>query len=138
MTERIPSKLRRTVQLRAKSYCEYCYFPEQLAAHTHEVDHIIPIRHTGQTQTNNLAYACFECNRYKGPNIASIDPLSNKLTALFNPRTQEWNTHFYWDGGIIMPLSPEGRVTIEVLQINLETRVADRQDFIAAGVYFII
>ncbi len=136
MTERVPKRLRRSVQKRANWCCEYCQLPEQLSAHTHEIDHIIPIRHTGHTELDNLAYACLECNRYKGPNIASIDSLSGELTSLFNPRKQAWHIHFRWESAEIVALTPEGRVTIAILQMNQSERVAERQDYMDAGVYF--
>lgn len=41
---------------------------------THEPDHIIAVQHGGDTSLSNLAYTCHQCNRYKGPNLASIDP----------------------------------------------------------------
>lgn len=137
MSERVPRRLRSSVQIRANWCCEYCHLPEQLSSHIHEVDHIIPVRHTGHTELDNLAYACLECNRYRGPNIASIDPLSGALTALFNPRKQVWQTHFRWEDAKIVPLMPEGRVTVNILQMNQSLRVEERQDYMDAEVYFV-
>lgn len=137
MTERVPSSLRRIVKARAGNQCEYCHYPERLALHSHEVDHVIPILHTGQTTSGNLAYACLECNRYKGLNVASFDPQTKTLTPLFHPRNQLWGQHFRWENAIIVPLTPEGRVTINVLQMNLRDRVEERQVFIDVGVFFV-
>src|SRR5437660_978004 len=70
-----------------------------------------------------LALACFDCNRFKGSDVASIDPLSGELTPLFNPRTQKWHEHFTNEGGRIVPRTAVGRVTELVLKLNLQSRV---------------
>jgi len=48
----------------------------------HQPDHIIARQHGGQTTADNLAFACIHCNRHKGPNIASIDPIYGDLKKL--------------------------------------------------------
>ncbi len=58
------------------------------------------------------------CNRYKGPNVAGIDPLTSELTRLFHPRLDDWDLHFRWNGPEIMGLTAVGRVTIHVLFMN--------------------
>jgi hypothetical protein len=58
------------------------------------------------------------CNRHKGPNVAGIDAESGELTKLFDPRHDDWNRHFEWNGPEIVPLSPIGRVTVSVLFMN--------------------
>ncbi|MFI5271454.1 MAG: HNH endonuclease [Ktedonobacterales bacterium] len=70
--------------------CEYCGMPDWEAVVPHEPDHIIATQHGGQTAEDNLAYACFDCNRIKGSNIASVDPASGQITSLFHPRFQRW------------------------------------------------
>ena len=72
----------------------------------------------GTDDPDNLALACIHCNRYKGPNIAWIDPETEELTRLFHPRTDVWNHHFTWGGAEILPLSAIGRVTARVLNMN--------------------
>lgn len=49
-----------------------------------------------------------------------------KTDAVFNPRTDVWSDHFEWDGPIIQPLTPEGRVTVKILRLNDPERVAER------------
>jgi hypothetical protein len=49
------------------------------------------------------------------------------LTAFFNPRLQQWSDHFRREEGIIMPLTPEGRVTAKILQFNLLERILERK-----------
>jgi hypothetical protein len=132
---RISSALRKEVRERAKGSCEYCLLPEVQAFFPHEPDHVIATKHGGESTIDNLALACFDCNRFKGSDIASIDPDSHKLTQLFNPRTQEWSEHFSIAGGIIKPLTAIGRVTEALLRLNLESRVEVRQILANVGRY---
>lgn len=75
---------------------------------------------------NNLALACFDCNRFKGSDIASVDPVSGVLSPVFNPRIQQWSEHFRLDNGHIVPLTSVGRATERVLRLNLPHRVEIR------------
>src|SRR5438874_1504363 len=61
---------------------------------------------------DNLAWTCFACNRRKGTDLASIDPLTDHLVRLFHPRRDRWNEHFRWEGILIKPLTAVGRVTV--------------------------
>ncbi len=136
MAAEVSVGLRQLVANRADSRCEYCLLPQAVALHRHEPDHIVPRQHGGETQENNLALACVRCNRYKGPNVGSFDPFTNVLAPLFNPRTQVWAEHFRWDEATILPLTPEGRVTLRILRLNEGDRLVERQRLIAAGLYF--
>jgi hypothetical protein len=131
----ISRALRREVRERANGCCESCLLPEQQAFFPHEPDHIIATKHGGQSTADNLALACFDCNRFKGSDIASIDPLSGNLAPLFNPRTQEWDTHFGIVGGLIGPRTATGRATELVMKLNLPTRVEVREILAGLGVY---
>jgi hypothetical protein len=136
MTEtRISAALRQEVRERAGERCEYCLLAESQAFFPHELDHIIALKHGGETVSANLALACFDCNRFKGPNIASIDPLTGQFAVLFSPRMQKWPEHFRHEGGQIIPLTPAGRVTERVLQLNLPNRLAVRERLAAIGQY---
>jgi hypothetical protein len=44
-------------------------------------------------------------------------------------------THFAWEGAIIQPLTPEGRVTVTILHFNDADRVAERQRLMTVGLY---
>jgi hypothetical protein len=131
----VPVELRELVRARANGRCEYCLLPEGFASHKHEPDHIIPQQHGGFTNPDNLALACMRCNRRKGPNIGSIDPVSGGLVLFFNPRRQQWPEHFQIQDGHILPLTPEARVTVRILQFNQPSRVRERQALIRAGRY---
>lgn len=136
MNAAIPSALRRLVSQRAGHRCEYCLFPQAVALHRHEPDHIIPHQHSGVTDADNLALACLRCNRYKGPNVGSFDSLTGQLTPLFHPRRQSWEHHFQMVGAEIQPLTPEGRVTVRLLHLNDPARLSERQSLIEAGLFW--
>ncbi|HKP81071.1 MAG TPA: HNH endonuclease signature motif containing protein [Pyrinomonadaceae bacterium] len=132
---RMLASLRREVRERAGERCEYCLLAESQALVPHEPDHLIALKHDGQTTSENLALACFVCNRFKGSDIASIDAVTSEIVGLFNPRIQVWFEHFRLDGAYIVPLTAAGRVTEKLLQFNLPSRVAARARFIEQGKY---
>ncbi len=90
----ISEALRRLVEERAGYKCEYWQVPADISFYPHEVDHVIALKHRGETIAENLAYACWRCNRYKGTDLGSFDPQTNDFSFLFNPRTQQWYEHF--------------------------------------------
>jgi hypothetical protein len=131
----IPDRFRQEVRNLAQHRCEYCLYDERASENPHEIDHVIAKQHGGETLVVNLCLACFECNRQKGPNLCSVDRNTGEIVALFNPRLQQWNDHFRLDGAYIIPLTPTGRVTVRVLNINQEERVSDRERLISVGRY---
>ena len=135
MSSNVPAQMRRLVTERADHRCEYCLLPGKVALHQHEPDHIVPRQHGGETHEDNLALACMRCNRHKGPNVGSFDPLSGELVPFFNPRTQRWADHFEWNGASIRPLTPEGRATAQILRLNDTDRVTERQHLKNVGLY---
>lgn len=135
MTDYIPAALRKQVIERAGKRCEYCLLPQEAAVYRHEPDHIIPRQHGGRTEAENLALACIRCNRYKGPNIGSIDPETGELVPFYNPRKQAWEAHFQLAGTIIQPLTPEGRVTARIFRLNDTNRLEERERLLKVGLY---
>jgi hypothetical protein len=133
MSEEVSAALRRLVRDRAQRWCEYCGMPDGEPVFPHEPDHIIAIKHGGPTASENLAYACFDCNRAKGSDIASIDPDTGTLTPLFSPRSQVWSEHFRYNGPVIEARTAIGRVTVRLLRMNLPVRVAIREALMRAG-----
>lgn len=127
--------LEQDVRKRAAERCEYCQMPQQFYRQRFPIDHIIARQHGGSTALDNLALCCGPCNRYKGPNIAGLDPLTRQLTALFNPRSDRWADHFAWDGPHLRGSTPVGRVTVALLNINALEYVAVRTMLIAEGVF---
>ena len=110
--------LRQLVRKRAASQCEYCGLPEKYTDAPFQVDHIIAEKHHGPTVEENLAWSCFYCNSFKGPNIAGRDEVTGAIVRLFHPRQDVWSEHFEWDGPKLIGLTDVGRVTIDVLCIN--------------------
>ncbi|MCL1472641.1 HNH endonuclease [Argonema antarcticum] len=123
----ISAALRRLVEERANYRCEYCLLPAGVAFFPYEIDHAIALKHGGATEADNLAFACWRCNRYKGTDLGSFDPQTGAFSFLFNPRTQQWNEHFMLEGFRIVGLTPEGRTTVSLLQLNSDDRIAERQ-----------
>ena len=130
---RISASMRATVRARANSCCEYCGIPEFGTLFGHEPDHIIAKQHGGETTLENLALACMQCNRCKGPNIASVDREKKRIVPLFNPRTDRWSEHFRAEGGRITPLTAVGRATAALLECNRPEREEARQNLRLSG-----
>jgi hypothetical protein len=123
----IPVALRRLVEERARYRCEYCLLPQNISFFPHEIDHVIPEKHDGQTNADNLAFTCWRCNRYKGTDLGSFDPQTGEFSFLFNPRKQQWTEHFVFEKLRIVGLTPEGRTTVKLLQYNNDERLAERE-----------
>ncbi len=131
----VPERVRRLVQERAQGRCEYCLIHEADMYYPHEADHVIAEKHGGATSLENLAWACFYCNRFKGSDLASVDPETQKIVFLFNPREQNWKRHFRFNGGRIEGLTASGRATVALLHLNDVERVAYRLGLIDIGHY---
>src|SRR5262245_44019207 len=129
----VPTELRRLVRTRAEDRCEYCLIPESVTFATHEVDHIVAEKHGGQTDADNLALSCAVCNKFKGSDLTSIDPETGAVVLLFHPRRDRWPSHFQLTNARIEPLTPTGRVTVRLLQLNHPDRIAERELLVAAG-----
>ena len=113
-------RLKLLVRERAKGCCEYCLSQENYSPDVFSVEHILPICLGGKTILINLAFSCQFCNNKKYIFIEWTDPLTGELVALFNPRQNEWTSHFQWNEEFsqIIGLTPTGRATIEKLQLN--------------------
>lgn len=135
MSERVGKALRAQVPKRAGDCCEYCGMPDSATLLSHEPDHIIAVQHGGTTSLENLAYTCHQCNRYKGPNLASIDPETGECAFLFNPRSDTWQGHFRWEDARIEPLTAVGRATATLLRFNDPRRLAARAALLGQGQY---
>ena len=116
-------RTRQFVRDRAGNRCEYCGLPQELSPVAQlQIEHIIPRKHGGGDEEHNLALACIDCNLAKSSNLAGIDPTTSQTVPLFNPRSQQWNDHFAWQGTLLVGLTPIGRATIRVLNINDDER----------------
>jgi len=123
----IEAALREFVRSRAAGFCEYCRISERFTLAEHEIDHVIAAKHGGRPVVENLALCCAVCNRFKGSDIASIDPEDGALTPLFHPRLDRWDDHYEFRGGETLPLTAKGRVTVRLLRMNRPTRIKERQ-----------
>ena len=102
------AELRALVRSRAGSCCEYCGISERFTLAEHEIDHVIAVKHGGETLAENLALCCAVCNRFKGSDIASVDPESGQITPLFHPRRDCWDDHYRVQDGVIVALTQLG------------------------------
>lgn len=135
MSRYISRRLRALVRQRANNCCEYCRLPEEYGFGPYQPDHIVALKHRGETQDENLAWACFDCNHLKGTDVASIDIETGQVVRLFNPRLDDWEEHFRLEGPRIAPLTAVGRVTEHVLQFNRPEMLEIRSALIQAGEY---
>jgi len=55
------------------------------SARAFPLEHIIARQHGGETNLDNLAWACHRCNRHKGPNLTGIDASTREIAPLFHP-----------------------------------------------------
>ncbi len=120
--------VRQAVRDRAAHRCEYCRLPEAAHELPFHVEHIVARQHQGADSLDNLALACDRCNLYKGPNLTTIDVESSAIVPLFHPRRDRWEDHFRWHGARIEGLTPVGRATVLLLQMNLSQRVQLREE----------
>ena len=131
----IPTDVRALVLARAHESCEYCLVHADYAVLVHEIDHVIAEKHGGTTEAENLAYACAQCNRFKGSDIATLDPHTGQVEPFFNPHRQRWREHFRLDGSVIVPRTPIGRATERLLQLNQIDRLLLRKELLSARRY---
>lgn len=122
MPSNLPETVRELVRQRARSLCEYCHTDETWQYVPFTIDHVQPIQLNGTDDPDNLALACFHCNRQKGKRVSAIDPKTGVEVSLFNPRQQKWSDHFIWtpDKLLIIGLTPSGRATVDALGLNRE------------------
>jgi hypothetical protein len=122
---------------RAFHRCEYCHAPELVFNFPFEVEHIVPTSRGGVNVESNLALACRSCNLLKGSRISEIDPVSNTEVRLFNPREDQWEEHFQVNSetGLIIGITPIGRVTVKSLELNSQSQIIARQLWIRLGLF---
>ena len=125
---------RRLVRQRAGNRCEYCRLPQSKAPFlTFHIEHIEARQHVADDSLDNLALACPDCNRSKGPNLVTLDPETRALVPLFHPRRDPWDDHFEYHGPHLFGKTTTGTATIRLLQMNSEERVEVRAELQAAG-----
>jgi hypothetical protein len=116
----IPIQVQRTILELSQGYCEYCVLPANFSTDFFHYEHIIPIILGGNTELMNLARSCGICNNNKRDKTEHIDPLTQQVSRLYNPRQDVWTDHFQWsdDDLHVVGLTPIGRATVDLLKIN--------------------
>jgi len=133
------SELADGVRRRAGDRCEYCRLPQVAFRRAFHIEHIVARQHGGQTQSDNLALACWHCNQKKGPNLTGMDSETGQIAMLFHPRKDKWADHFsVYNSPFsieIRGLTPVGRATVQVLGLNDEMRQMLRHELWLEGFY---
>ncbi|NET62160.1 MAG: HNH endonuclease [Symploca sp. SIO2E6] len=116
----IRSISRQRIRERAKFLCEYCHSSEEASASLFTFDHLLPQSRGGNDTEENLALACHRCNGRRYNFMDALDPETQTVVPLFNPRLDSWHKHFIWsaDGQRILGITPIGRATVERLDMN--------------------
>jgi hypothetical protein len=127
--QKISEMVQLQVRQRANFLCEFCHACEKWQYVRFTVDHTMPLSLGGSDRLENLALACFHCNRQKTNRSRVRVPDSGMEVALFNPRRDDWHEHFIWsaDRLRIVGLSDIGRATVMGLGLNRERVIAIRQ-----------
>lgn len=121
--------------LRACYRCEYCHMPVVTRSSIRpQIEHIVARQHGGGDEDENLAIACARCNLVKGPNLTSIDPVTGKITRLFNPRRDRWHEHFAVTSDRIVGRTSVGRTTAALLDFNHPRMRLRRRSLLRLGV----
>lgn len=92
----LPQEIQNQVRQRANYLCEYCHTSEKWQYVTFTIDHVIPLNQGGLNSLENLALACFHCNRRKSNKLTAIDSESGQDVNLFNPRLENCQDYFIW------------------------------------------
>ena len=125
--------VRKLVRERAGNRCEYCRLPQECYDLTFHVEHVVASQHHQDDDPSNLAFACDRCNLHKGTNLVTIDHETGEQVQLFNPRTDSWYEHFSLVGAEIVGITPTGRATARLLQMNSERRLLLRKRLLSTG-----
>ena len=129
MRKRITVAPRTKVFSIAGGICEYCQTDSEFSDSPFEVEHIIPVVKRGSSNPENLALACHGSNLRKSIKTEGYDVITDAIVALFHPRRNEWNDHFMWseDRTLIVGLTPVGRATVDMLDLNRKGLVNQRR-----------
>lgn len=133
----ISHSLREAVVTRAAKCCEYCKSQDKYSPTAFTIDHVIPESLDGTSDFDNLAYACFLCNRLKSNKLKVFDSITDKWVPLFNPRQNTWSGHFVWneDTTQIIGITAVGRSTVNELKLNREKLIEYRSCIIPFGTH---
>jgi hypothetical protein len=108
---------------------------QSLQGATFHVEHVIPRCRGGASNLANLVLACPGCNLHKSDKLRAVDAETGEDVELFHPIREAWAEHFRFDGNVIERLSPRGRATIALLQLNSVRRLRIREVERAFGLH---
>jgi len=132
----IPVAVKDRVTSYAQDRCGYCLHPQRIVPDKLQIDHIIPLSKGGTHEESNFWLACNRCNGHKSDKVSAIDPQTGQEVPLFNPRTQNWCSHFRWseDGLPVVGLTPIGRATVIALHLDSDPiTLAVRANWVQVG-----
>ena len=131
----ISTTIRKQIAKAANHCCEYCQTAQKISGAQMNLEHIIPISGGGSSNPDNLCLSCAWCNSYKWAKTEGLDPQTEHLAQLFNPRQQTWTNHFEWnqDSTQIVGKTAIGRATIVTLKMNNPFIVPARRHWVEAG-----
>jgi len=131
----LSANIRMDVMQHADHCCEYCQSQDKYSPNAFTIDHILPEDLGGTNEPDNLAYACFLCNRLKSNKTTGFDPITQSHVPLFNPRIHIWSQHFFWneDFMLVIGLTATGRSTVAELQLNRQKLVEYRLALLPFG-----
>ena len=123
----ITIKTRQIVAKRAEFRCEYCRVHEDDRLYSFQIEHIVAIKHCGNSDIDNLAYACPHCNQHKGTDLVTFLLDYDDLVPIYNPRKMVWTAHFEVNSGSIIAKTRTGEATVKLLNLNAPDLVILRQ-----------
>lgn len=131
----VSATIRRQIFHKANYRCGYCLTSQYVIGPLLELEHLIPLALGGTNDESNLWGACPVCNGAKSDRITASDLETNQTASLFNPGRDAWTNHFSWqeNGTIIHGLTPVGRATVSLLNMNHPDTVLARQLWVLAG-----
>ena len=77
-----PAALKDEVEQRAGGRCEYCRLFQAGQEARFHIDHILPVKHGGETTLQNRCLACVSCSLRKGAKTHAVDPESGTSVLL--------------------------------------------------------
>lgn len=135
MASDVSERLRREVAERAYHVCEYRLVHEDDTFWGCQIDHIISRKLGGATESGNLAWACACCNNAKGSDLGTLAGQPPQLVRLFHPRTDRWADCLQLRGVRIHPANAMGESTVNLLQLNHDNRLRERETLAETGRY---
>lgn len=136
MSRYISDRTRKEVIERAQRRCEYCKIFDRYSFLSFHIEHIISIKHGGNSNLQNLAYACPICNFNKGTDIATVLKDESVPIRFFHPRKDIWVNHFQiHSSGLINAQTQIAKATIKILDFNHPDSIIEREMLIRNGLF---